>query len=200
MASGRRGDTSAIPEGVSDNDTSEDEAVRIDSDVSNLRHSSQETGGISSSSFGHLEPSDHSFCDVPPCSPTTCSSPPPIETCSTARPSSSGGKRSRSSSMPPSARSRLNIDASDVLNDLVEQGRQRLEIANEILRRDKLARPTVHSIDECMHKLEKIPGITPECILAAGDAFKEDINRWFFMHYEGSLLQAWLNRQMADFY
>ena len=58
----------------------------------------------------------------------------------------------------------------------MDKGRRRLEIANEILRRDKLARPILYSIDECMSKLERLPGLTPECILAAREAFKHETN------------------------
>ena len=71
----------------------------------------------------------------------------------------------------------MNTDATDALLDLVDQKRRRLEITNEILGKDKLARPTVYSIDECMSKLERLFYVTHECILIAGEIFKYEMNR-----------------------
>ena len=74
-------------------------------------------------------------------------------------------------------RTRINIDATDALLDLMDQRRRRLEITNEILKRDKLARPTLYFINECMLKLERLLDLMPEFILAAGEAFKHETNR-----------------------
>ena len=88
----------------------------------------------------------------------------------------------------------MTTDATDALRELAEQGKKRLEIANEILHREKLARPNVYSIDECMAKLERLLGMTPECIVSAFETLKNEENRWFFMHYEGPVLEAWLKK------
>ena len=132
-------------------------------------------------------------------SPTSCAVTLPTYYFPNAPPSSTK-KRSRSSSMTPTHRIRMNTDVTDALLDLVDQGRRRLEITSEIFRRDKLARPMLYSIDECMAKLERLLCVTHECILAAGETFKHEMNRWFFMHYERPLLKAWLQRQMINFY
>lgn len=94
----------------------------------------------------------------------------------------------------------MTSDASVALTELAEQGRTRIEIAHEILRRDKIARPTLHSIEECMNKLETLPGVTPECIVAGLELFQNETYRWFFMKYEGKVLEAWLRKHMSDVY
>ena len=78
---------------------------------------------------------------------------------------------------PMARRTRMFTDATNALLDLVDQGRRRLEITNEILRRNKLARPTLYSIDECMTKLERLLGVMLEYILAAGEIFKNEMNQ-----------------------
>ena len=199
-ATGRRGATSALPEGVSDNSTSDDEGQTRNFDSLHFRQSSQNIDRVSAASFYRLEDSDESRSDEAPNSPPACTSTPVTEPVSEGRPSSDSKKSRRSNSQTGrSCRSRISSDASDALQEIAEQGRRRLEIANELLRREKLGRPNVYSIAECMAKLESLPGITPECIIDAFEIFKNEDNRWFFMNYDGHVLDAWLRRQLSEF-
>ena len=97
MASGRRGDTSALPEGVSDNETSDDDPQRFESEHVHHRQLSQTHAGVSASSYVRAIDSDHSDSAGTHNSPPACTSTPPTDTVSKGRPSTSSGKRRRSS-------------------------------------------------------------------------------------------------------
>lgn len=114
----------------------------------------------------------------------------------------SSGKRRRLSSpsrrtTPTSTRKgKLEYNTSDAIQELVNLGKKRLNIAEQMLQRELDARPKVHSIEECMVRLYDIPNLPLDAILCACEAFKDDRNRSIFMSLSGDILYMWIDRQL----
>nr|CAD1840450.1 unnamed protein product [Ananas comosus var. bracteatus] len=114
----------------------------------------------------------------------------------------SSGKRRRSSppsrkTTPTSTRKGKIENNSDCMQELVELGKKRLNIAERLLQREIDACPKLHSIEECMVRLNNIPGLSLEAILSACDAFKDERNRSMFMSMSGDILYMWIDRQVV---
>lgn len=87
------------------------------------------------------------------------------------------------------------IDKSDIFAKLVDLERQRVEISREQLNRAIESRPKVYSIEDCMKKLEKVEGISPEAFAVVCDVFKDQDRRTIFMNLEGPRLTAWIEHR-----
>ncbi|XP_019703055.1 L10-interacting MYB domain-containing protein [Elaeis guineensis] len=98
--------------------------------------------------------------------------------------SSSHGKRKRTGVFRPTL-------------EPVETARWRSRITKEQLNCENAARPRVYSIEDCIDKLETVPNISSEAFLSACEAFKDENDRSIFMRLNGSLLNMWIDRQVA---
>ncbi|XP_020081683.1 putative nuclease HARBI1 [Ananas comosus] len=98
---------------------------------------------------------------------------------------------------PTSNRRRKIDDRSEAMSELVQLGRKRTEIAETIMQRELQARPKVHSIEECMERLTTVAHLSPDGLLAACEALKDERNRPIFMTLSGELLYMWIDRQIS---
>ncbi|KAJ6791759.1 Uncharacterized protein M6B38_241165 [Iris pallida] len=87
-------------------------------------------------------------------------------------------------------------DKSDILAMLVDLERQRVEISREQLDRAIALRPKVYSIEDCMKKLGKVEGMSPEAFVVACDVFKDQDRRAIFMNLDGPHLAAWIEHRV----
>nr|CAD1818701.1 unnamed protein product [Ananas comosus var. bracteatus] len=114
----------------------------------------------------------------------------------------SSGKRRRLSSpshktTPTSTRKGKLEYTSDAIQELVNLGKKRLNIAEQMLQRELDARPKVHSIEECMVRLYDISNLSLDAILCACEAFKDDRNKSIFMSLSDDILYMWIDRQLV---
>lgn len=192
---------------ISDEDTSAEESDRVNFNALNLSQDTQNKsladGTTPGSPYASVNNdfSDQTIPDMPVDSPSSAFHTLRTENMSEARPTSSNGKRSRASSAAPNtSRTNINEEVTNALINMAELGKKRLEIIDEMFRRDKLAKPTIFSMDECFAKLQGLPNLTADMMLAAMESFKDENNNWVFMHYEGSMLESWMMRQLYEFY
>ncbi|KAK1293563.1 hypothetical protein QJS10_CPB17g00531 [Acorus calamus] len=78
---------------------------------------------------------------------------------------------------------------------LVDIGRQKLEISRAYLEREIASKPTVYSIEECIERLLSYSNISVECTLAATEALKDEKNRIIFMTLKEDMRIPWIERQ-----
>nr|CAD1837253.1 unnamed protein product [Ananas comosus var. bracteatus] len=118
---------------------------------------------------------------------------------------SSAGKRPRSP--PPSAQPRKHASSSDgrkkksdlgamALAEMVEIGKQKLELARKMYHHKVASRSTIPTIEVCMNGVYNIVGTTNVCALAAGDSLRDDKSRQLFMTMTDELAVVWINRQV----
>ncbi|KAJ6811782.1 uncharacterized protein M6B38_150680 [Iris pallida] len=93
-------------------------------------------------------------------------------------------------------RKRPRDNKSDILAKLVDLARQHVEISREQLNRAVASRPKVYSIEDCMKKLEKVEGISPEAFAVVCDVFRDQDRRTIFMNLDGPRLTAWIEHRM----
>lgn len=119
--------------------------------------------------------------DTHSCSPT----PTPVKrenpNVSTVSGHTSSGKRRRSSlpsrkTTPTSSRRGQPAGTPDGIQELVELGKKRLSIAELMLQRELDARPKVHSIENCMARLNDVPGLSLEAIISTCEVLKHERN------------------------
>lgn len=129
---------------------------------------------------------NNNVADTTSCSPT----PTPVRRAnphvSNASDHTSSSKRRRSSpplrKTTPTSSCKVQADVtSDSIHELVEFGKKRLNIAERMLQRELDARPKVHSLEECMARINDVPRLSLEAILSACEALKDERNRTIFM-------------------
>ena len=64
--------------------------------------------------------------------------------------------------------------------------------------REHASETKAHSIEDCMKKLEKVEGISPDAFVAACEGFKDEDNRTIFMNLDSQYIQAWVERQVNN--
>ncbi|OAY67697.1 hypothetical protein ACMD2_17708 [Ananas comosus] len=64
-----------------------------------------------------------------------------------------------------------------------------------MLQRELDARPKVHSIENCMARLNDVPRLSLEAIISTCEALKDELNRSIFMSLSGDILYMWIERQ-----
>lgn len=113
----------------------------------------------------------------------------------------SSGKRCRSSpssrkTTPTSSQRGRPAATPNGIQELVELGKKRLSIAELMMQRELDARPKVHSIENCMARLNDVPGLSLEAIISICEALKDERNRSIFMSLSGDILYMWIERQV----
>lgn len=85
----------------------------------------------------------------------------------------------------------------DAIQELEDLGKKKLNIAEQMLQRELDAHPKIHSILDCMVKLNNIPNLSLEGILSICEAFKDERNISIFMSLSGNILYMWIDRQVV---
>ncbi|XP_020082182.1 uncharacterized protein LOC109705818 isoform X1 [Ananas comosus] len=200
-ATGRHGFTSQMPVGHEPIDSSSSSSPGHADVLEALRNSMINDSEQGQSSRAHMNVDTiNEATSLSPSPDPVNPSTPHIESASGH---SSAGKRARSSPSPTrrhkqqtrGGRNKNTTISNDRLGELADIGRQRLDIAKAILKRELIARPIVHSIEECMDRLRMINGVTPERCLTALEAFKDDRNRTIFLALGDDIALAWIDQQ-----
>nr|CAD1822875.1 unnamed protein product [Ananas comosus var. bracteatus] len=119
---------------------------------------------------------------------------------------SSAGKRPRSP--PPSAQTRKQCTFSvgrkkmsdlgaEALVEMVEIGKQRLEIAREMINIAKASQSTIPPIDVCMSRVYNLVGTTTIRAIAAGMSLRAESDRHLFMTLNDELALVWIDLQVG---
>nr|CAD1835401.1 unnamed protein product [Ananas comosus var. bracteatus] len=119
---------------------------------------------------------------------------------------SSAGKRPRSP--PPSAQTRKQSGSSagrkkksdigaEALVEMVEIGKQRLEIAREMINIAKASQSTIPPIDVCMSRVYNLVGTTTIRAIAAGMSLRAESDRHLFMTLNDELALVWIDLQVG---
>ncbi|KAK1274651.1 hypothetical protein QJS04_geneDACA013291 [Acorus gramineus] len=92
-------------------------------------------------------------------------------------------------------RKRKSTTTDDLLAQLVDIGRQKLEIDRAYLERDIASKPTLYTLKECLVHLLSYSNLSDDCTLGATEALKDEQNRIIFMTLKEDMRIPWIERQ-----
>lgn len=102
-------------------------------------------------------------------------------------------KRRRFSPSSPCTCKATSTTDTNVFKEFLEIGKQCLQIAKELLNRERKS----YSMEDCIEKLNGLENVSDEAMLATLEAIKDKDNRTIFIGLKESLLSAWIDKQLA---
>nr|CAD1834973.1 unnamed protein product [Ananas comosus var. bracteatus] len=97
--------------------------------------------------------------------------------------------------LPPAGKKKSDI-AGEAIAELVEIGKQKLNLVRQMYQQDVTNQTNILSIEDCMNRVYNLPGITDEQALAAEEALLNDKQRRLFMTMNDHLAARWIERQV----
>lgn len=81
--------------------------------------------------------------------------------------------------------------------EMVEVGKQKVQIAREMLDLEKSKRSTIPPIDICMQRVYSLVGPSNISAMAAGMSLRAESDRQLFMTLNDDLAIVWINHQVV---